>query len=228
MDDGVGRVMQTLQELGLEDDTIVIFTADHGISMGRNGVWGVSPYAFPAVGYRQCFNIPMIVRHTNHIAPLQESNLMVMQTDWFRTLLDYIGLNEIEIEDSPGKSLAPLLEGRPISDSFDAVFYEQEEMRAIRTERWAYFKYFPGSDKFKFKDELYDLAHDPSEDHNVASDPSNADVISELSERVDTFFAYNSSPKYNLWEGGMAMVEARIPQIGYSFETHYPHWWFLS
>jgi len=230
MDDGVGRVMQTLQELGLEDDTIVIFTADHGISMGRNGVWGVSPYAFPAVGYRQCFNIPMIVRHTNHIAPLQESNLMVMQTDWFRTLLDYIGLNEIEIEDSPGKSLAPLLEGRPISDSFDAVFYEQEEMRAIRTERWAYFKYFPGSDKFKFKDELYDLAHDPSEDHNVASDPSNADVISELSERVDTFFAYNSSPKYNLWEGGMAMayyyppIQAAIWQdaFGQDWKPEYP------
>jgi len=120
MDDGVGRVMQTLQELGLDDDTIIIFTADHGISMGRNGVWGVSPYAFPAVGYRQCFNIPMIVRHTNHVAPLQESNLMVMQTDWFRTLLDYLGLNEIEIDDSPGKSLAPLLEGAPLSDSFDA------------------------------------------------------------------------------------------------------------
>jgi arylsulfatase A-like enzyme len=94
MDAGVGRVMETLQELGLDEDTIVIFTADHGISMGRNGVWGVSPYAFPAVGYRQCFNIPMIVRHTNHITPQQESNLMVMQTDWFRTLLDYIGLND--------------------------------------------------------------------------------------------------------------------------------------
>ena len=73
MDDGVGRVMQALREQGLDDDTIIIFTADHGISMGRNGVWGVSPYAFPAVGYRQCFNIPMIVRHTNHITPLQES-----------------------------------------------------------------------------------------------------------------------------------------------------------
>ena len=55
LDDGVGRVMQTLQELGLDDDTIVLFTADHGISMGRNGVWGVAPYAFPAVGNRQCF-----------------------------------------------------------------------------------------------------------------------------------------------------------------------------
>jgi arylsulfatase A-like enzyme len=230
MDDGVGRVMQTLQELGLDDDTIVIFTADHGISMGRNGVWGVSPYAFPAVGYRQCFNIPMIVRHTNHIAPMQESNLMVMQTDWFRTMLDYIGLNEVEIENSPGKSLAPLLKGDPLTDSFDAVFYEQEEMRAIRTQHWAYFKYFPGSEKYKFEDELYDLAHDPGEDHNLASDLAYADVVAELSERIDTFFATYSDPKYNLWNGGMAMayyyppVQASIWQdaFGPDWKPEYP------
>jgi len=206
LDDGVGQVMQTLQELGLDDDTIVLFTADHGISMGRNGIWGVSPYAFPAVGNRQCFNIPMIVRHTKHIAPLQESNQMVMQTDWFRTLLDYIDLDDVEIKDSPGKSLVPLFKGEPLADSFDAVFYEQEEMRAIRTQRWAYFKFFPGSEKYKFADELYDLASDPGEDNNVASDPANVDVIAELNNRIDTFFASNSHPQYNLWDGGMAMA----------------------
>lgn len=148
----------------------------------------------------------MIVRHTNHIAPLQESNQMVMQTDWFRTLLDYIGLDDVEIESSPGKSLAPLFKGEPLRDSFDAVFFEQEEMRAIRTQRWAYFKYFPGSEKYKFEDELYDLAQDPGEDQNVASDPANADLIAELNERIDTFFASYSSLKYNLWDGGMAMA----------------------
>jgi arylsulfatase A-like enzyme len=206
MDDGVGRVLETLGELGLEEETIVLFTADHGISMGRNGVWGVSPYAFPAVGNRQCFNTPMIIRHASHIAPLQESNLMAMQTDWFRTLLDYIGLNDIQIDDSPGKSLAPLLKGDSLDDSFDAVFYEQEEMRAVRTQRWAYFKYFPGSEKCNFGDELYDLAFDPGEDNNVAGDPANADVIAELSGHIDAFFASNSRPKYNLWEGGVAMA----------------------
>jgi arylsulfatase A-like enzyme len=148
----------------------------------------------------------MIIRHTNNITPLQESNLMAMQTDWFRTLLDYIGLNDIKIDNSPGKSLAPLLKGDSLDDSFDAVFYEQEEMRAIRSQRWAYFKYFPGSEKYKFGDELYDLAFDPGEDNNVAGDPANADVIAELSERIETFFANNSSPKYNLWDGGMAMA----------------------
>jgi arylsulfatase A-like enzyme len=195
MDDGVGRVLETLGELGLEEETIVLFTADHGISMGRNGIWDVSPYAFPAVGNRQCFNTPMIIRHTNHIAPLQESNLMVMQTDWFRTLLDYIGLNNIKIDNSPGRSLAPLLKGDRLDNTFDAVFYEQEEMRAIRTRRWAYFKYFPGSEKCKFADELYDLDFDPGEDNNVAGDPANAEVVAELSGHIDAFFAENSSPK---------------------------------
>jgi arylsulfatase A-like enzyme len=225
MDDGVGRMMQTLQEQGLDDDTIIIFTADHGISMGRNGVWGVSPYTFPAVGYRQCFNIPMIMRHTNHITPLQESNQMVMQTDWFRTLLDYIGLNEIEVDDSPGRSLAPLLKGDPLLDSFDAVFYEQEELRAVRTQRYSYFNYFSGSEKYNFEDELYDLARDPGEDHNLISDPAYADVIAELSTRIDTFFANYAAPKYNLWKGGTAMAYYYPPVQGAVWQDAYgPDW----
>jgi len=230
LDDGVGRVMQTLQELGLDDDTIVLFTADHGLSMGRNGIWGVAPYAFPAVGNRQCFNIPMIARHSKHIVPLQESNQMVMQTDWFRTLLDYVGLNDEEIKESPGKSLSPLFKGEPLGDSFDAVFYEQEEMRAIRTQRWAYFKFFPGSETYKFEDELYDLSNDPGEDYNIASDPASVGIIAELSERVDTFFACYSSPKYNLWDGGIAMayyyppLQAAIWQdaFGIDWKPEYP------
>jgi hypothetical protein len=126
MRDAVGRVMQTLQELGLDDDTIVMFTVDHGICMGCNRVWGVSPYTFPAVGYRQCFNIPIILRQTNHIAPPQESNLMVMQSDWFRTLLDYISLNDIEIDDSPGKSLAPLLVAPPCPTALIPHFMDRK------------------------------------------------------------------------------------------------------
>ena len=43
---------------------------------------------------------------------------MAMQTDWFRTLLDYIGLDDIEIDNSPGKSLAPLLKGSSLDDQF--------------------------------------------------------------------------------------------------------------
>jgi len=230
LDDGVGQVMETLQTLGLDDETIILFTADHGISMGRNGVWGVAPYAFPAVGNRQCFNIPMIVRHSKHIAPLQESNQMVMQTDWFRTILDYIGLDNVEIEGSPGKSLAPLFKSEPLKSNFDAVFYEQEEMRAIRTQRWAYFTYFDGSEKYKFADELYDLSKDAGEDNNIASDPAYAELIAELNGRIAAFFAANSNPKYNLWDGGQVMayyyppLQAAIWQnaFGEEWKPEYP------
>jgi arylsulfatase A-like enzyme len=155
---------------------------------------------------------------------------MVMQTDWFRTLLDYVALDYVDIENSPGKSLVPLFKGEPLRDSFDAVFYEQEELRAVRTQRWAYFKYFPGSEKYKFEDELYDLSQDPGENHNVASDPANADIIAELSERMNTFFANYSSPKYNLWDGGIAMayyyppLQAAIWQdaFGQDWRPEYP------
>ncbi len=67
-------------------------------------------------------------------------------------------------------------------------------MRAIHTQRWAYFKYFPGSQKYKFEDKPYNLAHDPGEDHKIVSEPRNADIIAELSERIDTFFAAYFGP----------------------------------
>lgn len=66
--------------------------------------------------------------------------------------------------------------------------------------------YFPGSENYKFGDELYHLDNDPGEDQNVASDPANSAIVAELSGRIDDFFANYSSPKYNLWEGGMAMA----------------------
>ena len=69
-----------------------------------------------------------------------------------------------------------------------------------------YFKDFPGSDKYKIEDELYDLAQDPGEDRNVSSDPVNGEVIAELSERMDVFLANYSISKYNLWDGGMAIT----------------------
>jgi len=58
---------------------------------------------------------------------------------------------------------------------------------------------------------LMDLSQDAGENNNVASDPANADVIAKLSERIDTFFASYSSPKYNLWDGGMAMADYYPP-----------------
>lgn len=121
--------------------------------------------------------------------------------------------------------MAPLLKGDPLVGNFDAVFYEQEELRAVRTQRYSFFKYFAGSEHYQFDDGLYDLASDPGEDHNLVTDPAYADVIAELSTRIDTFFAKNANPKYDLWNGGTAMAYYYPPVQGAVWQNAYGTDW---
>ena len=61
IDDGVGQILATLQETGVADDTIVIYTSDHGSSLGHHGIWGHGLAAWPASAHRPSFNIPLII-----------------------------------------------------------------------------------------------------------------------------------------------------------------------
>ena len=121
---------------------------------------------------------------------------MVNSVDLFATLLDYAGLGHEETNDnSPSRSIAPLLRGEKFAWD-NAVFMEQEETRAIRTDKWLYMKRFRGSDRYPFEDELYDLVNDPAERENVAGEASVAEIASELSARIDIFFQQYAFIKY--------------------------------
>nr|WP_281361043.1 sulfatase-like hydrolase/transferase [Sulfitobacter maritimus] len=61
IDDGVGRIMTVPKRLDLDQDTIVIYTADHGFSLGHNGIWGHGAASFPASAHRPSYHIPLIV-----------------------------------------------------------------------------------------------------------------------------------------------------------------------
>jgi arylsulfatase A-like enzyme len=213
VDDGVGRVLAALQQQGLADDTLVIYTCDHGFSLGHNGFWGHGQATWPANTHRAAFSIPLLVRHSRQIAPLQESNLLISQIDLLPTLLDYVRLGVAETNpNSPSKSFAPLLRGEPLARE-EAVFMEQEETRAIRTPKWLYMNRFKGSRMYPFEDELYDLVNDPAEQTNLVSQPDLAGVSQVLSERIDTFFQQYADPKYDLWQGGTAKSNSDKPWL---------------
>ncbi len=71
VDDGVGRVLDTVRNQGLDESTLVIYTADHGFSVGHNGYWGHGQATWPSNAHRLSYNIPMLIRHSNYIQPLQ-------------------------------------------------------------------------------------------------------------------------------------------------------------
>ncbi|MEM7346194.1 MAG: sulfatase-like hydrolase/transferase [Chloroflexota bacterium] len=210
VDDGVGQVLAALQQQGLDDSTLVIFTCDHGFSLGHHGFWGHGQATWPANTHREAFNIPLLIRHTNHITPLQVSDQMVSQIDLFSTILDYAGVDSDDGLNTPATNLTPLLRGEKFTGP-DAVFMEQEETRAIRTREWLLMKRFDGSQTYTFQDELYDLVNDPAEQHNLAADPEFTHIVETLSQRIDTFFANYNEPAYDLWQGGVAKSNSDKP-----------------
>ena len=128
---------------------------------------------------------------------------MVSQIDLFPTLL---GLAQAETETSMASSandLGAYLKGET-QEWREAVFMEQEEMRAVRTKDWLYVKRFQGAASYPLTDELYDLQADPHEKINLIDDDKHNAIKVELSGVIDDFFDNYSSAEYDLWKGGSA------------------------
>ncbi|MCZ7644532.1 MAG: sulfatase-like hydrolase/transferase [Planctomycetota bacterium] len=211
VDDGVGRVLDTLRERGLEEDTLVIFTADQGFSLGHHGYWGHGQATWPATCHGISYSIPLLMRQPGRIAAGTSSARLVSQVDLFATLLDVAGIERPASPfPSPARSLTPLLEDQGAAWP-DEVFMEQEEVRAIRTSEWLFMKRFKGCPNHPFEDELYDLVADPGERANLIADPARAGVVAELSARLDAYFERYGNRKYDLWRGGTVKSNSDKP-----------------
>jgi arylsulfatase A-like enzyme len=213
VDDGVGRVLGALHAQGLDEDTLVIYTCDHGFSLGHNGYWGHGQATWPANAHRASTHIPLLVRHSGQIEVGQKNERMISQIDLFESVLNYVGVSEETGNgQSSSRNFTPMLRGVPLEWE-DEVFIEQEEVRAIRTPQWLYMKRFKGSRTYPFEDELYDLARDPQEKSNLIAEEGYDEVAQSLSDRIDVFFQLNSVPRYDLWEGGSTKSNSDKPWL---------------
>jgi arylsulfatase A-like enzyme len=202
VDDGVGKIVETLDRLGITYDTLLIFTTDHGLSTGEHGFWGHGAATLPSNLHRAAHNIPMIMHQGGVTSTGLRSKLMVSGMDVFATILDHAGVAQSE-DNVPSRSLLPILTGPDLSDwGADAVFSEQEETRVIRTPKWAYFKRF-NTDATNFPDELFDIEHDASETLNLADDPAYAEIKAALDQQLVAFFDTYAEAQADLWKGGM-------------------------
>jgi len=209
IDDGVGKVIAKLEEQGVLDDTLIIYAADHGLSNGQHGFWGHGEDTWPSNMHRWANNIPLIISHPDLIKPGREVENLVGTTDIFATVLDVAGCKLESPESISGLSLSPLLQDENI-DFRDEVFMEQEETRTIRTSRWLFMKRIENTE-YDFQHDLYDLVNDPDERVNLAQDPKYAEVIAELSTRVDEFFTKYANPRWDLWKGGVVKSNSTRP-----------------
>ncbi|MHC4119528.1 MAG: sulfatase family protein [Planctomycetota bacterium] len=198
IDDGVGRIMATLNRLGLDEETLVIFTADQGWAGGQNGIWGMGDHTRPLHAFDTTMHIPLIFRRPGAIPPARTSDMMVSNYDLLATVLGHAGLSrEIPSEpEPPGRDYSPVLAGRSLPWD-NVVFYEFENVRAIRTGEWKYIERYRQGPH-----ELYDLKNDPSERFNLFGQPKQSDIQKRLRARLYEFFDRYADPKYDLWRGG--------------------------
>jgi len=180
LDDAVGRVLDTLDELGLAENTIVFYTSDQGWYLGEHG-WYDKRWM-----YEESFRTPLIVRWPGHTKAESVDAHLVMNLDFAETFLEVAGAKIPA--DMQGASLAPILEGKSPADWRDAVYYHYYEYPAphrvephygVRTERYKLIHFDRINDW-----ELFDLKQDSKELNSVYNDPAYADVLKQMQRRL--------------------------------------------
>lgn len=211
-DRNVGRVLAKLNELGLREDTLVIFTADQGWSAGQHGVWGKGNGTIPFNMYEEAIQVPLIWNHPGRIAA-GRLNPMVSSYDYFETILEYLGIGEAADRTRIGQSYAPFLRGQPPSQWSNRLFFEYAHARAIRTETLKYILRAEG-----WPAELYDLEADPHETRNLLNDPAYRTRRTALHGELTTFFKNAGAPPIEEWR---STTKQHLPAES---ATHGPAW----
>jgi arylsulfatase A-like enzyme len=205
VDDGVGRIMAALKANKLDDNTLVIFTADQGLAGGQNGFWGMGDHTRPLTAFDWTTHVPLIYWYPGHVRAGQRADILVSNYDFLPTVLDYVGLKD-KIPQKPrlpGRSYSERLNGRAVAWD-NTVFFEFENTRSVRTRDWKYIGRFPDG-----PNELYDLKNDPDERYNLVDQPTHAAQLTKLCGRRDEFFATYVDPQYDLSHGGRSKANRR-------------------
>ena len=194
IDENAGRLLDFLDENQLTDDTIVIYTSDHGFFLGDHG-WYDKRFM-----YEESIRIPFLMRFPRAIQPGTVSDRIALNVDFAPTILDYAGAPVPQ--DMQGRSLRALAEGRAPTDWRTSMYYRYWMHLAhfnipahygIRSGRHKLIHYYGealGSagaidESTPPEWELFDLENDPQELVNIYHDPANAELIDELKSELE-------------------------------------------
>ncbi|WP_427016495.1 sulfatase-like hydrolase/transferase [Pseudarthrobacter sp. P1] len=198
MDAAIGRIRTQLGSLGLDSNTLIVFSSDNGFNCGHHGIWGKGNGTFPQNMYDSSVKVPAIFHLPGRVAAGQVRSELLSAYDVAATLLELAGLDPAPFETGPGSSFAPLLaDGTPADGgsraSYAVVVYDEYgPVRMIRTAEWKYVHRYPHGPH-----ELYDLAGDPGERHNLVGDPLCAERLGDLRAQLDVWFRHHGVPAFD-------------------------------
>ena len=182
VDDNVGRLLDYLDEAGLTENTVIIYTSDQGFYLGDHG-WFDKRFM-----YEQSLRMPFLVRYPGMVEQGSVNDDIVVNIDFAPTILDYAG---VEVPpDIQGSSIRRILEGNTPADWRTSMYYHYYEYPAwhmvkrhygIRTRRYKLMHFYYDIDAW----ELYDLEKDPDELNNLYGDPAYDTIITELKTELE-------------------------------------------
>jgi len=233
IDDALGAILNKLKELGIDDNTLVLFAPDHG----RRGKGSL----FTEDGVK----VPMVARWPAHVPANSTCDQLVQNVDWVPTVFDVADVSPPDAYRMDGRSFLPLLLGDKDAKGRDHVYLEMGFARGIATMRWKYIAVrYPveqldiikrtsgerlpramsyigrlgigtrGAERRGFwdGDQLYDLVADPDESNNLGADPRYADQLKELRELLTEDLKAGGRPFGEFVPGGNAAPGGQIDE----------------
>jgi arylsulfatase A-like enzyme len=175
IDENVVRILDLMDELGLTENTIVVYASDNGLCNGAHGS------LVKRAAYEESIRVPLLVRYPPLVPPGTSVDRLALNVDLAPTLLELVGVKAPDA--MQGRSLVPLLEGHDaewrtsfVYENFYEPPFETPTLYALRTETWKLVEYpgFPGWTEF------FHLAEDPYETENLAGSEEHAAILAAL------------------------------------------------
>ena len=194
MDENIGRLIDWLEANHLRESTLIVFTADNGMSMGHHGIWGKGNGTYPANMYDTAVKVPTIMSRPGHVPQGEVERNLLSHYDLMPTILDYVGLDVLSAESEealPGSSFAPLLRGQTCDENLSVVVLDEYgPTRMIRTRSLKYIHRYPDGPH-----EFYDLANDPNEGTNAIDDRAFGSIIRGMRGQLQDWFDRYAEPE---------------------------------
>lgn len=201
VDREVGKVLDALEATGQLEDTLIVYTGDHGLNCGQHGMWekgnGTIPQNFLEESIRIACTLSWPAGGIRQNAACEN---LVSHPDLWMTLLEVADATPDRQTaakiNSPGVSYLRQLRGENVQDWRQVIISEYGNARMARTDRYKLIKRYPYGG-VTFPDEFYDLQEDPRETTNRHSDPSYKEIVDQLSSELDQFFVQYTIPGHS-------------------------------
>ena len=198
IDESLGKVLATLEEMGELDNTVIIYSSDNGYFMGEH------TFLDKRLAYENSMRVPMLIRYPKMIKENTKITAQCLNIDIAPTILNLAGINKPDY--MQGESMVNLLKGEKEQNWRDAILFEYyvdsywpyagPNQIAVRTENYKLVDAFLANDI----DELYDLKKDPGEMNNLINVEAYDKIEAELrNEATKLKQQYNYNPNRDWW-----------------------------